>query len=157
MPNFAATSGRKCSASSMSSRPLRSMSLGSIGHSLRFWARPSFSFPVPFRRCCITCEGGGFMNQHIYLRAYMAGIVVPTIVLLIVGTAFTIFRYVYTVPVPVELVIVFPIAVVPNAWCLWNVLFVALRSRLQLSIGLHGPLLPILLAPLAILVSSLLH
>jgi hypothetical protein len=96
------------------------------------------------------------MNQHIYLRAYMAGIVVPTILLLIAATAFTIARYVYNVPVPVERIIVFPMAVVPNAWGLWNVLFVALRPRLQLSIGLHGALLPILLAPLAIVVASLL-
>src|SRR5437667_351118 len=88
------------------------------------------------------------MNQHIYLRAYMAGIVVPTIFLLVVVTVFTIARYVYNIPVPMERVIVFPMAVVPNAWGLWNVLFVALRSRLQLPIGLHGALLPILLAPL---------
>ena len=33
----------------------------------------------------------------------------------------------------------------------------ALRSRLQLSIGLHGALLPILLAPLGIVVASLLN
>ena len=33
----------------------------------------------------------------------------------------------------------------------------ALRSRLQLPIGLHGALLPILLAPLGILVTSLLN
>jgi len=96
------------------------------------------------------------MNQHPYLRAYMAGIVVPTIFLLVVATVFTIARYVYNIPVPVERVIVFPMAVVPNAWGLWNVLFVALRSRLQLSIGLHGTLLPILLAPLSIVVVSLL-
>ncbi len=96
------------------------------------------------------------MNRHIYLRAYMAGIVVPTIFLLVVATVFTIARYVYNIPVPVERVIVFPMAVVPNAWGLWNVLFVALRTRLQLSIGLHGALLPILLAPLGIVVASLL-
>ncbi len=83
------------------------------------------------------------MNQHIYLRAYMAGVVVPTIFLLVVATVFTIARYIYNIPVPVERVIVFPMAVVPNAWGLWNVLFVALRSRLQLSLGLHGALLPI--------------
>ena len=90
------------------------------------------------------------MNQHIYLRAYMAGIVVPTIFLLIVATVFTIARYIHNVPVPVERVIVFPMAVVPNAWGLWNLLFVALCSRRQLSIGLWGALLPLLLAPLAI-------
>ncbi|PYU52628.1 MAG: hypothetical protein DMG48_04945 [Acidobacteria bacterium] len=97
------------------------------------------------------------MGQHIYLRAYMAGIVVPTVFLLVVAAVFTIARYVYNIPVPVERVIVFPMAVVPNAWGLWNVLFVALRSRLQLSIGLHGALLPILLAPMGIVVASLLN
>jgi len=97
------------------------------------------------------------MNQHTYLRAYMAGIVVPTVFLLVVATVFTMARYVYNIPLPVERVIVFPMAVVPNAWGLWNVLFVALRTRLQLSIGLHGALLPILLAPLGIVVASLLN
>ena len=97
------------------------------------------------------------MNQHIYLRAYMAGVIVPTVFLLVVAAVFTMARYVYNIPLPVERVIVFPMAVVPNAWGLWNVLFVALRSRLQLSIGLWGALLPFLLAPLGIVVASLLN
>lgn len=97
------------------------------------------------------------MNQHIYLRAYMAGIVVPTIFLLVVATGFTMARYVYNIPVPIERVIVFPMAVVPNVWGLWNVLFVAWRTRLELSLGLHGALLPFLLAPLGIVVASLLN
>ena len=97
------------------------------------------------------------MKKHVYLRAYMAGVVVPTIFLLLVATVFTFARYVYNIPVPVERVIVFPMAVVPNVWGLWNVLFVALRVRLQLSIGLFGALLPFLLAPLGIVVASLLN
>jgi hypothetical protein len=97
------------------------------------------------------------MNQHIYLRAYMAGIVVPTVFLLVVAAVFTMLRYVFDVPVPIERVIVFPMAVVPNAWGLWNILFIALRTRWQLSIGLHGALLPILLAPLGMVVASLLN
>ncbi|OLC91426.1 MAG: hypothetical protein DMG35_13630 [Acidobacteria bacterium] len=97
------------------------------------------------------------MNRHPYLRAYMAGIVAPTVFLLVVATAFAMMRYVFNVPVPIERVIVFPMAVVPNLWGLWNMLFVALRGRLHLSIGLHGALLPILLAPLGIVVASLLN
>ncbi len=97
------------------------------------------------------------MNPHPYLRAYMAGIVTPTIFLLVVATAFTMMRYVFNIPVPIERVIVFPMAVVPNLWGLWNMLFVALRGRLHLSIGIHGALLPILLAPLGIVVVSLLN
>jgi hypothetical protein len=97
------------------------------------------------------------MNQHIYLRAYLAGIAVPTVFLLVIMTGYTILRYVFNLPVPVERVIVFPMAVVPNIWGLWNILFIALRSRLQLSIGLHGAILPILLAPLGIVFASLLQ
>jgi hypothetical protein len=96
------------------------------------------------------------MNQHIYLRAYLAGIAVPTVFLLVVMTGYTVLRYVFNIPVPVERVIVFPMAVVPNVWGLWNILFIALRQRLQLSIGLYGALLPILLAPLGIVFASLL-
>jgi hypothetical protein len=97
------------------------------------------------------------MNQHIYLRAYLAGIAVPTVFLLVVMTGYTVLRYVFNIPVPVERVIVFPMAVVPNAWGLWNILFIAFRERLQLSIGLHGALLPILLAPLGMVFASLLN
>jgi hypothetical protein len=97
------------------------------------------------------------MNQHTYLRAYMAGIVVPTILLLAGATAFTIARYVYNVSIPLERVIVFPMAVVPNAWGLWNVLFIASRSRIRIPIGVHGALLPLLLVPLGILLTYLLN
>ena len=93
------------------------------------------------------------MNRHLYLRAYMAGIVVPTIFLLVVMTGYCILRYVYNFPIPVERVIVFPMAVVPNLWGLWNVLFVALRSTSRLSIGAHGAILPVLLAPLGFLLA----
>ena len=97
------------------------------------------------------------MNRRIYLRAYLAGIAVPTVFLLVIMAGYCVLRYVYNFPVPVERVIVFPMAVVPNLWGLWNVLFIAIRSRLQLSIGLHGALLPILLAPLGFAVASLLN
>jgi len=87
------------------------------------------------------------MSTHPYLRAYMAGIAVPTFVLLFVMTGFTVIRYVYNVPVPIERVIVFPMAVVPNLFGLWNIIFVALHNHRRLPIGLHGALLPFLLAP----------
>jgi hypothetical protein len=96
------------------------------------------------------------MNRHTYLRAYMAGIVIPTIFLLIAATAFTIARYVYNVPLPIERVIVFPMAVVPNLWGLWNILFIASHQRTHIPIGLHGALLPLILGPLGILMTFLL-
>jgi len=97
------------------------------------------------------------MNQHPYLRAYLAGIAVPTPLLLVAMSAYTVFRLVYHFPVPVERFIVFPMAVIPNAWGLWNVLFIALRGRLRMSIGLHGALLPFLLGPLGIVVATALN
>jgi hypothetical protein len=96
------------------------------------------------------------MNQHTYLRAYMAGITVPTVVLLGIATSFCIFRYVCNVPVPVERIIVFPMAVVPNVWGLWNMLWVALHSRMRVPIGLHGAILPLLLAPLGFMLTRVL-
>lgn len=97
------------------------------------------------------------MNQHPYLRAYLAGIAVPTVFLLVVMSGYIVFRYVYNFPVPLERFIVFPMAVVPNAWGLWNVLFVAWRRRVRLSVGLHGAILPIVLAPLGLIASVLLN
>src|SRR5262245_19614962 len=47
------------------------------------------------------------MKTHPFLRAYMAGITVPTVALLFGMMAFVVARYVYDVPVPIERVIVF--------------------------------------------------
>jgi len=97
------------------------------------------------------------MNQHTYLRAYLAGIAVPTPFLLIIMTGYTLFRYVYNFPVPLERFIVFPMAVVPNLWGLWNILYAALPKRLRLPLGIHGALLPLLLGPLGLLLTGLLN
>jgi hypothetical protein len=96
------------------------------------------------------------MNRHPYLRAYMAGVAVPTIFLLLVATGFTIARYVYNISVPIERVIVFPMAVVPNLWGLWNMFFVSLHDRAHLPIGVHGAVLPLIFAPLGYVVGRLL-
>jgi hypothetical protein len=99
------------------------------------------------------------MRPHPYLRAYMAGIVVPTLFLLVVMTVYACFRFFLGVPVlemtaeRVARVIVFPMAVVPNLWGLWNMLHLRLRSRGGwLSLGLHGSLLPLILIPGGILI-----
>jgi hypothetical protein len=97
------------------------------------------------------------MNKHPLLRAYLAGICVPTIFLLLVATGFTFIRYVYNVPVPIERVIVFPMAAVPNLWGIWNIAFVSLLAQRHFSLGLFGALLPLLLAPLGYGVAHILH
>lgn len=88
------------------------------------------------------------MNKHPYLRAYLAGIAIPTVFLLVVMTGYTIVRYVYHLPVPIERVIVFPMAFVPNLWGLWNLLYAAFLASRRLPIGLFGALLPLVLAPI---------
>jgi hypothetical protein len=94
--------------------------------------------------------------NHPYLRAYMAGIVVPTAFLLVAMTVFTLARFVFQVPVPIERVIVFPMALIPNLFGVWNMLYVGLRPRSHLSIGAHGALLPFVLVPLGLTLGTLL-
>jgi len=87
------------------------------------------------------------MNTHPYLRAYMAGVFTPSLFLLVVLTGFVITRLVFNVPIPIERVIVFPMALVPNLFGVWNILYVWLRPRRHLPIGFHGALLPLIMAP----------
>ena len=51
---------------------------------------------------------------------------------------------------PLEQAIVFPMAVVPNAWGVWNMAHLALRSRRRIPLAVHGSLLPLLLMPFGI-------
>jgi hypothetical protein len=87
------------------------------------------------------------MNRHDYWRAYMAGITLPTAFLLPALTVFCVARLVCLIPVPIERVMVFPMALIPNVFGAWNVLYVAVRKRRQWNIGIHGALLPFLLVP----------
>jgi hypothetical protein len=87
------------------------------------------------------------MNTHPYLRAYLAGIFIPTLVLPLLLT-FVVLRLVFQVPIPVEQALIFPMAVVPLLWGLWNVLWLWSASRTHLPIGVHGAVLPLLLMPM---------
>ena len=92
------------------------------------------------------------MTTHPYLRAYLAGIFVPTLVLPLLLTAFIVVRIVLEAPVPIEQALIFPMACVPSIFGLWNMLWLWLHQRshkaIGLPIGLHGAILPILLMPL---------
>lgn len=95
------------------------------------------------------------MKTHPFLRAYMAGIVVPTLFLLVGVTGFVIARHVYDVPIPIERVIMFPMAVVPNLWGVWNMLHLAVGGGRRWPIGVHGAVLPLILIPLGLLMARL--
>jgi hypothetical protein len=83
------------------------------------------------------------MKTHPYLRAYMAGITIPTIMLIVIMVVFTLSRFVFDVPLPFERIVVFPMAIVPNLWGLWNVLYLFLRRYPYMKIGYHGAILGI--------------
>ncbi|MGH9501189.1 MAG: hypothetical protein ACRD3L_18770 [Terriglobales bacterium] len=94
------------------------------------------------------------MNTHPYLRAYMAGVAVPSLVLLLVVTAYFLARFVYQVAIPIERAIVFPMALVPSLFGVWNMFYLWLRPRRHLPIGLHGALLPFVLAPIGVMLAT---
>jgi len=94
------------------------------------------------------------MNQHPYLRAYMAGVAVPTALLLVATTVFFVTRLILNVPVPIERAIIFPLAIIPNAFGLWNMLYLKLRPHWKTPIGLHGAALPFLLGPIGFVIAS---
>jgi hypothetical protein len=77
----------------------------------------------------------------------MAGIFVPSIVVVIAFAVFATVRFGYHVDVPIERIIVFPLALVPNVWGLWNIMFVRMHSKRWLPLGLHGAILPLFLSP----------
>ena len=103
------------------------------------------------------------MKPHPFVRAYMAGIAAPTVMLIAIQTVYAYNRFYFEVssqfviPLPAEPLDranVFPMAVVPNLWGIWNKLHLALRSRLKWSLGVHGAILPLLLMPLGFALAS---
>ncbi|MGA7859259.1 MAG: hypothetical protein WCA11_15090 [Terracidiphilus sp.] len=94
------------------------------------------------------------MNTHPYLRAFLAGVFVPTMVLPVMLAGFIVVRFVLQVPFPIERGLVFPMALVPSLWGLWNMLWLGSNTRTHLHIGPHGALLPFLMLPAGTLVAT---
>jgi hypothetical protein len=86
--------------------------------------------------------------MHPYLRAYLAGIALPTMVMPFVVVGLSL-QHPSVHDFHIEDVVIFPIGLVPNAWGLWNMLYVLLRKRLEIAIGLYGAALVLLIAPAA--------
>jgi hypothetical protein len=78
----------------------------------------------------------------------MAGVTVPTVLMVLSLISFCVVRFGYDFPFPIERAIVFPLALVPPIWGLWNTLFVALRRHRHLPLGLHGAVIPLFVMPL---------
>jgi hypothetical protein len=86
----------------------------------------------------------------------MAGIVVPTLFLLVVIAVDAYQKYYFEVsnqfviPLasrPLARALLFPMAIVPNVWGAWNMLYLWLGSRWRPPLGVHGALLVVLLIP----------
>jgi hypothetical protein len=77
----------------------------------------------------------------------MAGTLVPTLVLPLLLVAFIVLRIGMQVSFPIERGLVFPMALVPALWGLWNILWEWTRDRTRLPVGVHGALLPLLMMP----------
>ena len=102
------------------------------------------------------------MRPHPYLRAYMAGIVVPTLFLLVIMSVDAFHRFYFEVSSqfvlglsskPLERALLFPMAVVPNLWGVWNMAHLATRARTRLPLGVHGSLLVLVLIPTGVVLT----
>lgn len=87
------------------------------------------------------------MTTHPYLRAFVSGAFVPTLLLPLMLAAFIVVRLGMGLPFPIERGLVFPLALVPCLWALWNMLWLGSHARTHLVLGVHGMLLPLLLLP----------
>jgi hypothetical protein len=96
------------------------------------------------------------MKSYPYLRAYMAGVLLPSWFLLLALGAFLGAHITQRVPARLESAIVFPMAIVPNLWGLWNLLYLSLRLHGRISIGAFGALLPVVLVPAGVALASVL-
>jgi hypothetical protein len=86
--------------------------------------------------------------MHPFLRAYMAGIALPTIVVPIVVAALAM-THSGRGGSDLERILIFPVGLAPNAWGLWNIFYLWIRRHRELPIGLFGMVLVVIIAPAA--------
>ena len=90
------------------------------------------------------------MKNHIYLRAYMAGVTLPTVVVVVVLAGFVVLRFGYNLAIPIERGLVFPFAIAPGLWGLWNMLYLVVRKHWRIPLGVYGSLVPLFVGPIAL-------
>jgi hypothetical protein len=94
------------------------------------------------------------MNSHPNLRAFLAGVFVPTLILPGMLGLFLVVHYAFQQSFPVERGLVFPMALLPALWGLWNVIWKWSHPTTHLSLGAHGAILPLLMLPAGALIAS---
>jgi hypothetical protein len=95
------------------------------------------------------------MPSHRYVRAYLAGSSLPTLVVSAVGLIAVVFFD--RLESPVQRALLLPTAANPAIWGFWNVLWVALGPRRRLQIGWHGAMLAVVLIGVGVLLAGLLN
>jgi hypothetical protein len=89
--------------------------------------------------------------KHPYLRAYMAGVLFPSWLLLAVVVIGVGIIGIELEPAAVmERVVIFAMAVVPNLWGWWNMLYLGTGMKRRLPLGVWGALLPLLILPMGL-------
>src|SRR5262245_30500577 len=92
------------------------------------------------------------MRSHCYVRAYLAGIALPTLVVCAAGSIAVVFFD--RLEPAVQRALFLPIAAIPVLWGLWNVVWVALGPHRRVQIGWHGAILPALLIGVGVLFAA---
>jgi len=78
------------------------------------------------------------------------------VLVVLVLACLVVLRFGYNLQVPIERGLVFPLAIVPGLWGLWNMLYMVVRRHWRIPLGVYGALVPLLVGPLALLDASLL-
>ena len=91
------------------------------------------------------------MRAHRYVRAYLAGIALPTIVVCAAG--FPILGLFDRFDLSVQRALILPLATNPFIWGVWNIAWVALGPQRRVPIGWHGVLLAVLLISVGVLIA----
>jgi hypothetical protein len=90
-------------------------------------------------------------HAHRYIRAYLAGIALPTLVVCAAGLL--IVGFFDRFDISVQRALILPLATNPLIWGVWNVAWVALSPQRRALIGWYGVLLAVLLIGVGLLVA----
>ena len=115
---------------------------------------PSVPFPVPGGHPCLALPAlkrSHIMQNHTYLRAYMADVTAPTVLVVFMLACFAVLRFGHNMFIPIERFPVFPLAIVPRLWGAWNMLYIAMRKHWHIPLDVHrAHVVPLVAGPLTL-------
>lgn len=96
----------------------------------------------------LLSEAGTGTTKH--LHAYLAGAAVPTVLLPVMLVTYCAVRSQINPDIGLERMMQFPLALAPLVWGVWNVVWASQPEQQRLPLGVHGAVVPVVLAPLAV-------